>query len=50
MTIRELNRVDGRKMVREGEPKTIWDDALEFEANVRSNTAFYIYMMQGEVP
>ena len=37
-------------MVWEGAPKQIWDNALEFEAYVRYNTALYIYMLQGEVP
>ena len=37
-------------MVRAGAPKQIRDDALDFEANVRSNTALDIYMLQGGVP
>ena len=28
----------------------IWDDALDFEAYVRSHTALYVYMLQWEVP
>ena len=37
-------------MVWAGATKWIWDDALEFEAYVISNTALDIYIMQGEVP
>ena len=37
-------------MVIYGSPKQIWDDSLEFEASVRSNTAVGIYIMHGEVP
>ena len=37
-------------MVWAGAPKQIWDDALDFEAYVRSNTDLYIYMLQGEAP
>ena len=36
-------------MVRDGAPKNIWDDALDYEAYVRSNTALDIYILQGEV-
>ena len=49
-TIRELKRCAGRKMVRAGAPKQIWDGALEFEAYMRSNTALNIYMLQEEFP
>ena len=37
-------------MVRAEAPKKIWDDSLEYEAYVRSNTAHDIYTLQGEVP
>ena len=37
-------------MVRAGAPKKIWDDALEYEAYNRLNTAHTIYIFQGEVP
>ena len=36
-------------MVRAGATKNIWDDALEYEACVRYNTAHGIYILQGEV-
>ena len=37
-------------MVQSGAPKRIWDNALEFESYVISNTALDIYMLQVEVP
>ena len=37
-------------MIRAGVPKTIWDNALEFEPYVRSHKALDVYMLQGEVP
>ena len=37
-------------MVRTGSPKRIWDNALEFEFYMRSNTALGIYLLQGVVP
>ena len=37
-------------MVRAGAPKQIWDDALEFEACVRSYTALDVYMLQVYLP
>ena len=33
-------------MVQSGATKRIWDDALDFEAYVRSNTALDIYMLR----
>ena len=33
----------------DGAPKKIWDEALEYEAYVRSNTAHDIYILQVEV-
>ena len=48
--IRELKKGAGRKMVRAGAPKRLWDDALEYEAYVRSNTAHDLYILDGQVP
>ena len=48
--IRELKRASGRKMVRAGAPKPFWADCIELEAYVQSNTAWDIYMLQGETP
>ena len=45
-----MKKGSGRKMVRSGATKQIWDDALEFQAYVISNTDLDIYMMQREVP
>ena len=47
--IRELKKAACRKMVRSGAPKLIWDDAIEFEAYVRSYTDLDFYMLQGRV-
>ena len=49
-TIIYLKKAVVRKMVREGAPNRIWEDALEFEAYVRSNKALDIYMLKGKVP
>ena len=45
-----MNNGDIVKMVQVGATKRIWDNALEFEAYVRSNTALDIYMIQEKVP
>ena len=37
-------------MVHTGVPNQIWDDALDFKAYVRSNTALDIYILQGDAP
>ena len=37
-------------MVQAGAPKRLWDDALEYEAYMISNTTLDIYMVQGELP
>jgi hypothetical protein len=49
-TIRELKRGTGRKMAKSKAPKRLWDDCLELEALVRSNTAHDIFELKGEVP
>ena len=46
-TIKELKKGAGRKMVWAGATKRVWDNALEFEVCVRSNTVLDIYMFQG---
>lgn len=48
--IRELKKGTGREMVRSKCPKRLWDDCLEREAYIRSNTAHDIYELNGEVP
>ena len=48
--IRELKKASGRKMVRAGAPKPFWDDFIELEAYIQSNTAWDIYKLQGETP
>ena len=36
-------------MIKSGSPKKLWDDCLELEVCIRSNTAHDIYMLNGEV-
>ena len=48
--IRELKRGAGRKMVKTRTPKVLWDNCLEYESMIRSNTAHDIYELGGEVP
>ena len=46
----ELKKGTSHKMLRYRAPKGLWDDCLEFEAYIRSNTAHDIYKLNGEVP
>ena len=48
--IREAKKGVGREMVRSKCPKRLWDDCLERECYIRSNTAHNIYSLAGEVP
>ena len=48
--IRELKKGAGRKMIKRRSPKKLWDDCLELEGYIRSNTAHDIFMLNGEVP
>ena len=48
--IRYMNKGAGMKMVQAGAPKRIWDNALKFEAYVRSHTSLDVYIIQVEVP
>ena len=40
----------GRKLMKSGAPKKLWDDCLEFESYIRSNTSDSNYKLGGEVP
>ena len=48
--IKELKKGTGRKMIRTGSPKVLWDNCLELEAKIRSSTASNIFELEGEVP
>ena len=48
--IGQLKLGAGRKMVKMNSPKVLWDDCLELESFIRSNTAHDIYELGGEVP
>ena len=47
--IKELKTGTGRKMIRTGSPKVLWDDCLELEAKIQSSTASNIFELEGEV-
>ena len=48
--IKELKKVAGHKLLQLRALKCLWDDCLELEACIRSNTADDIYKLDGEVP
>ena len=48
--IKELKKGAGHKLPWSRAPKCLWDDCLELEAYIRSNTAHEIYKLDGEVP
>ena len=45
----ELKEGFGRNLTKSGTPKRLWDDFLELESYIRSNTAHNIYKLDGEV-
>ena len=47
--IKELKKGSGRKPIKSGTPKWLWDDCLEFESYIRSSTAHSINKLDGEV-
>ena len=48
--IRELKIGSGRKMTNMKSPKVLWDDCLELEAYICSNTALDIFELDGMTP
>ena len=48
--VKELKKGVGYKLMLPRAPKWLWDDCLELEAYIRSNTAHKIYKLDGEVP
>ena len=48
--IKELKKGSGHKLLWSSAPKHLWDDCLELEAYIRSNTAHDIFKLDGEVP
>ena len=40
----------GRKIIKSGAPKRFWDDCLELESYIRSNTAHSIFKLDRLVP
>ena len=48
--IKELKKCSGRKFIKSGTPNRLWDDCLELEFYIRSNTAHGLYKLVLEVP
>ena len=48
--IKELKKGMGCKLLRSRAPKCLWDECLELEAYIRSNTADEIYKLNREIP
>ena len=48
--IMELKKSSGRKLIKFGAPKRHWNDCLELESYIRSNTTHGIYKLDEEVP
>ena len=48
--INELKKGAGCKLLKSWAPKQLWDNCLELEAYIRSNTAHGIHKLDGEVP
>ena len=46
--IREVKKGDSHKLLRSRAPNCLWDDCLELEAYIRSNTPHEIYKLDGE--
>ena len=40
----------GHNLLRSRTPKHLWDDCLELETYVRSNTAHEIHKLDGDIP
>ena len=38
------------RMLKSGSPKPLWDHCIDLEALIRSQTALYIYGLEGQVP
>ena len=47
--IKELEKGAGHKLLWSRAPKCSWDDCLELDGYIRSNTAHEIYKLDGEV-
>ena len=48
--IKKLKKGSGMKLNKFGTPNRLWDDYLELESYIRSNTAHNINKLDGEVP
>ena len=48
--IKNLKKGSGRKLVKSGAQKRLWNDCLELESYIKSNTAHSTYKVDEEVP
>lgn len=48
--VRETKKGAARKADRKKSPAKLWDNCLELEAKIRSNTALNLYELEGQVP
>ena len=48
--IKKLKKGSDKKFIKSGTSKRLWDDCLELESYIRSNTADGIYKLDEEVP
>jgi hypothetical protein len=48
--VRELKKASAQKMLKKHSPKRLWDDCLEFQTYVTSNTAGNYFGLNGENP
>ena len=50
LEIRELKKATGRRLLKSGAPKRLWDYCLELESLIRSHTAHDIFKLNGRTP
>ena len=49
-TVRELKRGSARAMLKTGSPKRLWDDCIELQAFIKSNTYSDHFLCEGQTP
>ena len=48
--IKKQKKGFGRTLIKSRAPKRLWNDCLELESYIQSNTVYGIYKLDGEVP
>ena len=48
--VKEQKKGSGRKLIKSGTPKILWDNCFELESYIRSNTTHGLCKLDGEVP